>query len=58
LTKKEEIERVMKSGISKMAINFMLETLEDLNRGEAADFQASRKQKNLRSKAGEGMSNT
>ena len=56
-TEKEEIDRVMKAGISKKAINFVLETLEDLNRREAAEFEALKKQKSARSKAGEG-SNT
>lgn len=59
---KEEIERVMSSGISKKAINFVLETLEDINSREAATHEESRKQKKkqakniLKSKADEGGS--
>ena len=56
-TDKEEIGRIMKSGISRKAINFVLETLEDLNGREAAKYEALRKQKN-KSKVGEGRSNT
>lgn len=59
---KEEIEKVMSSGISKKAINFVLETLEDINSREAATREESRKQKKkqaediLQSKADEGGS--
>ena len=42
---KEEIERVMVSGVSKKAINFILETLGDINAREATEKEASRKQK-------------
>lgn len=42
---KEEIEQVMASGISKKAINFVLETLEDINRTEAIELEASKKHK-------------
>ena len=59
---KEEIEKVMSSGISKRAINFVLETLEDLNSREAATREESRQQKKkqaegiLKSKTDEGGS--
>lgn len=58
---KEEIEKVMSSGISKRAINFVLETLEDINSREAAEREESRKRKKnqaeniLKSKADEGV---
>jgi hypothetical protein len=42
---KEEIERVMVSGVSKKAINFILETLGEINAREAADREESRRQK-------------
>ena len=42
---KEEMERVLTSGVSKKAINFILEALSDINEREAAELKASRKQK-------------
>lgn len=60
---KEEIERVMPSGISKKVINFVLETLEDINRREAVELEALKKHKRkkvdviLKQKADEGGSN-
>lgn len=41
---KEELERVMVSGVSKKAINFILETLGEINAREAADREESRRQ--------------
>ena len=42
---KEEIERVMATGVSKKAINFILETLGEINAREATDREESRRQK-------------
>ena len=41
----EEMERVITSGVSKKAINFILEALSDINEREATEKEASRKQK-------------
>lgn len=41
----EEMERVMVSGVSKKAINFILETLGDINAREASNREESRRQK-------------
>jgi hypothetical protein len=42
---KEEMERVMVSGVSKKAINFLLEAIGDINSREANEREALRKQK-------------
>jgi len=42
---RDEIERVMVSGVSKKAINFILETLGEINAREAAEREESRRQK-------------
>ena len=42
---KEEMERVMIFGVSKKAINFILEALSDINERKATEKEASRKQK-------------
>ena len=44
-TDKIEMERVLISGASKKGINFILEALGDLNEKEAAEKEASRKEK-------------
>ena len=42
---KIEMEKVLTSGVSKNGVNFILETLGDLNEREAADKEALRKEK-------------
>ena len=42
---KEDMERVMGSGISKKAINFILEAIGDINAREAAEKEVLKKQK-------------
>ena len=40
---KEEMERVMTSGVLKKAINFILEALSDINERDVAEREASRR---------------
>jgi hypothetical protein len=42
---KIEMDKVLTSGVSKNGVNFILETLGDLNEREAADKEALRKKK-------------
>jgi hypothetical protein len=42
---KEDMERVMVSGVSKKAINFIIEAIGDINAREASEKEALRKQK-------------
>jgi hypothetical protein len=42
---REEMERMMVSGVSKKAINFLLEAIGDINQREANEREALRKQK-------------
>jgi hypothetical protein len=45
LADKEEMERMMVSGVSKKAINFLLEAIGDINHREANEREALKKQK-------------